>query len=462
MSNREATYISFDRKNNSDVLRVLYKNSVEGQWTEIANYSTAQNEFTRDSILLTNLSENYYIAFEGVSNLSSIELKDIVVYATYQLPILNVEQLSATYNSISVMADVIYEGVSSISNKGIIWGTSADIDLTNSNVIPLGSGMGSFSTTISNLEENTTYYVKAFATNNNGTSYTYAHQITTPYTPIFNNTIGSDQTICEGVVANMLMGSMPTGGDGENYTYLWIMSTDSLQTWSEANIGSDYTGQNLDMRQLFDTTYFARIVYSNHVCDTSNVVAINVHSSTKPGNVFVSTSTIALGESVELQLRASYGEVLYWEYKKPEFNWLELENSADLKIIEHQPSLMGEWQYRAVVQNGVCPAKTSGVATVLVDGVGLEDVVNTQIEIKLLPNPSKGKVKFETNSSSNKNVRLEVYDMQSRKVYVEQNTTLNQLSQSTLDLTHLTNGTYLIKIISSEKEEWSEKLIISK
>lgn len=461
MSNREATYISFDRKNNSDVLRVLYKNSIEGEWSEIANYSSAQNEFTRDSLLLTNLSENYYIAFEGVSNLSSIELKNIVVYATYQLPILNVEQLSATYNSISVTADVIYEGVSSISNKGIIWGTSADIDLTNSNVIPLGSGMGSFSTTINNLTENTTYYVKAFATNNNGTSYTYPQQITTPYTPIFNNTIGSDQTICEGVVANMLMGSLPTGGNGE-YTYLWIMSTDSLQTWSEASIGSDYTGQNLDMRQLFDTTYFARVVYSNHVCDTSNVVAINVHSTTKPGNVFVSTNTVSVGEAVELQLRASFGEVLYWEYKKPEFNWLEMENSADLKIISHYPNITGEWQYRAVVQNGVCPAKTSGVGTVLVDGVGLEDVANNQIEIKLLPNPSKGKVRFEVNYSSNKNVNLEVYDMQSRKVFVEENTTLNQLSQSTLDLTHLTNGTYLIKIISSDKEEWSEKLIISK
>ena len=259
----------------------------------------------------------------------------------------------------------------------------------------------------------------------------------------------------------MLMGSLPTGGNGE-YTYLWIMSTDSLQTWSEASIGSDYTGQNLDMRQLFDTTYFARIVYSNHVCDTSNVVAINVHSTTKPGNVFVSTNTVSVGEAVELQLRASFGEVLYWEYKKPEFNWLEMENSADLKIISHYPNITGEWQYRAVVQNGVCPAKTSGVGTVLVDGVGLDDVANNQIEIKLLPNPSKGKVRFKVNSSSNKNVRLEVYDMQSRKVFVEENTTLNQLSQSTLDLTHLTNGTYLIKIISSDKEEWSEKLIISK
>lgn len=462
MSDREATYISFDRKNNSDILRVLYKTSVNGQWNELQTYSNAQNEFTRDSILLTNLSESYYIAFEGVSNLSSIELKDIIVYATYQLPIVEINQTSSTYNSISVAAEVIYEGVSPVSTRGFCWGTTPDIDINNSTVIPLGSGMGDISTTINNLQENTIYYVKAFATNNNGTSYTYPQEIRTQHIPIFNNTIGSDQTICEGTVANILIGSEPTGGDGSNYTYLWIMSTDSLQTWSEANIGSDYRGQNLDMRQLYDTTYFRRIVYSTYVSDTSNVVAINVHKATKPGNVFVSTPTIALGESVELQLRASYGEVLYWEYKKPEFNWLELENSSDLKILEHQPSLMGEWQYRAVVQNGVCPAKTSGVGTVLVDGVGLEDVVNNQVEIKLLPNPSKGKVRFEINSSSNKNVRLEVYDMQSRKVYVEENTTLNQLSQSAIDLTHLTNGTYLIKIISSDKEEWSEKLIISK
>ena len=123
---------------------------------------------------------------------------------------------------------------------------------------------------------------------------------------------------------------------------------------------------------------------------------------------------------------------------------------------------MGEWQYRAVVQNGVCPAKTSGVGTIIVDRVGLEDISMNQIKIKLLPNPSKGKVRFEINNPSNQSIRLEVYDMQSRKVFVEENTTLNKLSQSTLDLSHLTNGTYLIKLISADKEEWSEKLIIYK
>jgi hypothetical protein len=239
------------------------------------------------------------------------------------------------------------------------------------------------------------------------------------------------------------------------------MSTD-MQNWEVANIGSDYTGQNLDMRQLFDTTYFRRIVFSTHVSDTSNVVTINVHASTKAGNVFVASNTISLGESVELQLRASLGDILYWEYKKPEFNWDQLENSEGEKILTHEPTQLGEWQYRAIVQNGVCPAKTSGVGTVLVDGVGLDDLSANLTNIKLMPNPSNGKIRFEIQNSSNKNITLEIYDMQSRKVYSEENTTLHELANKVLDLTHLNNGTYLIKLISSDNFEWSDKLIIYK
>lgn len=467
MSNREATYISFDRKqltqnSNTDILKVYYKNDVAGEWIELATYNTATTDFTRDSIQLTNLTSSYYIAFEGLSNLSSIELKDIVVYATYQLPILTIEQPITTYNSISVSAEVIYEGVTPVTNRGICWGTTSNIDITNSNVISLGNGIGTFNTTITDLEDNTTYYVRAFATNANGTSYTYPQEVTTLHTPIFNNTISEDQTICEGTVANILIGSVPTGGNGINYTYLWIMSTD-MQTWDVANIGSDYTGQNLDMRQLYDTTYFRRIVYSTHVFDTSNVVTINVHSETRAGNVFVSSNSISLGNSVELQLRASYGEVLHWEYKKPEFNWLQIENTTEQRTINHQPDQMGEWKYRAVVQNGVCPAKTSGEGVITVtEGVGLDNLSQQTTIIKLLPNPSNGKIKFAITNPSNQNINIEIYDMQSRKVYLQENITLSKLSQETLDLTHLTNGTYLIKIISSDNFEWTEKLIIYK
>ena len=467
MADREATYISFDRKQltqgtASDVLKVLYKNDISNDWQELITYNEATTDFQRDSILLTNLSSNYYLAFEGMSNLSSIELKDIVVYATYQLPILEIDEATSTHNSISLVADVIYEGVSPVTDRGFCWGTTPDIDVNTPTTIHLGTGMGEISTTINNLQENTVYYVRAFATNNNGTSYTYPREIRTQHTPIFNNTIGDDQTICEGTVANILVGSVPTGGDGVNYTYKWIMSTD-MQTWSDANIGSDYTAQSLDMRQLFDTTYFRRVVYSTYVSDTSNMVTINVHSATQAGNVFVMTNTIPLGESVELQLRASKGTVLHWEYKKPEFNWLKIDGTEEIKIINHQPDQMGTWKYRVIVQNGVCPAKTSGEGTVNVtEGVGLDDLSQQLTNIKLLPNPSNGKVKLAITTPTNQNVTIEVYDMQSRKVYVQENVTLHSLSQTTLDLTHLTNGTYLIKLTSSDNFEWTEKLIIYK
>ncbi len=467
MADREATYISFDRKQltqgaSTDVLKVLYKNDISNDWQELITYNEATTDFQRDSILLTNLSSNYYLAFEGMSNLSSIELKDIVVYATYQLPILEIEEVTSTHNSISLAADVIYEGVSPVTDRGFCWGTTPDIDVNTPTTIHLGTGMGEISTTINNLQENTVYYVRAFATNNNGTSYTYPREIRTQHTPIFNNTIGDDQTICEGTVANILVGSVPTGGDGVNYTYKWIMSTD-MQTWSDANIGSDYTAQSLDMRQLFDTTYFRRVVYSTYVSDTSNMVTINVHSATQAGNVFVMTNTIPLGESVELQLRASKGTVLHWEYKKPEFNWLKIDGTEEIKIINHQPDQMGTWKYRVIVQNGVCPAKTSGEGTVNVtEGVGLDDLSQQLTNIKLLPNPSNGKVKLAITTPTNQNVTIEVYDMQSRKVYVQENVTLHSLSQTTLDLTHLTNGTYLIKLTSSDNFEWTEKLIIYK
>lgn len=467
MADREATYISFDRKQltlnaGTDVLRILYKNDISAEWTELITYNEATTDFQRDSILLTNLSSNYYLAFEGLSNLSSIELKDIIVYATYQLPIIEIEQSTSTHNSISLAAEVIYQGVSEVTDRGFCWGTTPNIDINTPTTIHLGSGMGEISTTINNLEENTVYYVRAFATNSNGTSYTYPQEIRTQHTPIFNNTIGDDQTICEGTVANILVGSLPTGGDGENYTYKWIMSTD-MQTWTDANIGSDYTTQSLDMRQLFDTTYFRRIVYSTYVSDTSNMVSINVHKATKPGNVFVASSSIPLGESVELQLRASYGEVLYWEYKKPEFNWLQIDNTEGIKIINHQPDQMGAWKYRAVVQSGVCPSKISGEGNLTVtEGVGLDDLSQQLTNIKLLPNPSKGIVNLAISTPTNQNVTIEVYDMQSRKVYVQENVTLHSLSQTALDLTHLTNGTYLIKLTSSDNFEWTEKLIIYK
>jgi photosystem II stability/assembly factor-like uncharacterized protein len=51
-----------------DEIRVLYKNSVNGSWNELAAYTTESTTWTDITLNLPNVSSDYYIAFEGLSN----------------------------------------------------------------------------------------------------------------------------------------------------------------------------------------------------------------------------------------------------------------------------------------------------------------------------------------------------------------------------------------------------------
>lgn len=53
---------------NQDELRVLYKTSLNGVWTELAGYDQAINAWTERALSLPNPSSEYYIAFKGTCN----------------------------------------------------------------------------------------------------------------------------------------------------------------------------------------------------------------------------------------------------------------------------------------------------------------------------------------------------------------------------------------------------------
>ncbi|MEO9012638.1 MAG: hypothetical protein ABI266_05435, partial [Ginsengibacter sp.] len=63
------------------------------------------------------------------------------------------------------------EGGSPISAKGIAWSTNANPDISSPGKTSNGLGTAGFSTGITGLSANTTYYVRAYATNSAGTSY---------------------------------------------------------------------------------------------------------------------------------------------------------------------------------------------------------------------------------------------------------------------------------------------------
>lgn len=66
-----------------DELRVLYKNSAGGEWTELANYTSEVAEWTYEVIELPNPSTSYFVAFEGISDFGyGVCLDDVVVTGT--------------------------------------------------------------------------------------------------------------------------------------------------------------------------------------------------------------------------------------------------------------------------------------------------------------------------------------------------------------------------------------------
>jgi hypothetical protein len=66
--------------------------------------------------------------------------------------------------------NVTNEGGATVTERGVCWSTSPNPTIANSKTIN-GSGLGTFSSSITGLSPNTTYYVRAYATNSAGTGY---------------------------------------------------------------------------------------------------------------------------------------------------------------------------------------------------------------------------------------------------------------------------------------------------
>ena len=92
---------------------------------------------------------------------------------------------SITSNSAVCGGNVTSAGSSSVTSYGICYATTSNPTTSNS-IVQVGSGTGIFSTTVSGLIANTTYYIRAYATSSVGTNYGNQVAITTSPDQILN------------------------------------------------------------------------------------------------------------------------------------------------------------------------------------------------------------------------------------------------------------------------------------
>lgn len=135
------------------------------------------------SLTINNLEANttYYIRAFATNNIGTAygPNKVFTTGNNSGLPVVethNVEEI--TTNSAVCGGAIISDGGSEVTERGICWGLSFKPTLDD-NHLSTGSGMGEFTETMSGLEANTSYYVRAYAINANGTAYGIDKMFTT-------------------------------------------------------------------------------------------------------------------------------------------------------------------------------------------------------------------------------------------------------------------------------------------
>lgn len=150
-----------ERKSGSGNYSVLNTSAINSTSYSDASISTGQNYTYRVySYNATGNSTNY-------SNEVSISIPNPIV-----LPTLQTTAVTAINTTVAVSGgNITSDGGATVTAKGVVWGTSQNPTIALSTKTTDGTGLGSFVSNIINLTANTTYYVRAYATNSLGTSY---------------------------------------------------------------------------------------------------------------------------------------------------------------------------------------------------------------------------------------------------------------------------------------------------
>ena len=139
-----------------------------------------------DNIIRTidskNIIESGYFVYNGEKG-SIVKVGNGAVEPPVNLPAVATNMVTDITTSSAILSgNVTSDGGNTVTERGFLFGT--DSGLTTSTAINVGSGTGIFTTSVTELEEGKTYYVRAYAVNSKGTGYGAIVSFDTSDTPV--------------------------------------------------------------------------------------------------------------------------------------------------------------------------------------------------------------------------------------------------------------------------------------
>ena len=283
---------------------------------------------------MTGLSPNttYYVRAYATNSAGTVYGEEREFATIPGLPTVTTSTVSnITTNSATCGGNVTNDGNATVTARGLCWSTSHNPTISSSHTTN-GSGTGSFTSSITGLSENTTYYVRAYATNSAGTAYGEERTFKTVTLPtVTTSTVSSITTssaICGGYVTNDGNTTVTARG------ICWSTSHNPTISNSHTTNGSGTGSFTSSITGLSEnTTYYVRAYATNSVGtaygEEKTFTASSVGGFDQNGASNAVFTVASSGRTVHfsrgnLQYRASTGT---WRFAEHQYDYVGSTNS---------------------------------------------------------------------------------------------------------------------------------------
>ncbi|MEK7719136.1 MAG: hypothetical protein AAB347_05930, partial [Bacteroidota bacterium] len=149
-------------------------------WGTAANPTTSNSKTTDGTGIgsftsaITGLSPNtvYYVRAYATNSIGTAYGTQITITTLATTPTLVTNSMTnVTATTATSGGNISLDGGASITSRGVCWSLSSGPTIALTTKTSDGTGTGNFTSNITGLSANTTYYIRAYATNSAGTSY---------------------------------------------------------------------------------------------------------------------------------------------------------------------------------------------------------------------------------------------------------------------------------------------------
>lgn len=236
-------------------------------------------------------TENPYVGRTAIDKTNGLSIRCVLTCPTSSayLPTISTVTLSSSGATISMTANVLSDGGATVTERGVCWSTSQNPTTSSDHTADSGTGTGEFTVTGS-LTPGATYYVRAYATNSEGTAYGAEVTYVTPNLP----------TVTTSAVSNIAATTATSGGNvaddagGATVTargVCWSTSQNPTISDSHTTDGSGTGSFTSNITGLNPTTtYYVRAYATN---DAGTTYGSQVSFTTTEATPMVTTNAVS-------------------------------------------------------------------------------------------------------------------------------------------------------------------------